>query len=795
MNNSMQTKPAYYRNEDYEPEVDGLVNFKNYFMYADMVRNKSIRKVIYVPEDLTINNIDDHIIAIDNIFKDGIESEFVHNCKITIKWENCQCDISIVDYWLNLFMWAMILKTGNKIRPKHIFIGSKANIITGSDNALFPWELKRKDIQKYINTYILTLDNKINIGNVKLNQIIADALWYFSYLEHFAYYLANTINNEDDIDLMRALPEFNEAMHTSLSNIPIEQVKDEGMRVAYKIIDIIKDSERYIGYEHGLTNSFRANEAINPRQFKEVAINIGTKPNGQGGIYPNIINKNFKTGGVNDPTSYFIESSCARSAQILSKINVGDSGEFARLLGLNNTDTVFNIDPNYECMSQHFVKYEIKSKIHLNMIKGRYFRYTPRGMDYLVNHEDLSMVGKSIYLHSPMTCASNSAGHGICRKCYGTLYWTNYNINIGKIAAEIISAQLTQRLLSAKHLLETMISTIKWNAEFRDFFDVDINSIKLTDDILEDDNVHKYIMVIDPDDVQLVSDEEESISVSDEYDDEDSGGESIDNDDVGIYNEYITSFIIITPDGKHITFGAEDQQELYLSTEFNNIIRKKAYANEGKIHIPLDKLDDCILFYIKINNNEISKAMNDIKNVINKAAVTENLTKDEALQQLVDLIVTGDLEIDSIHLEVILSNQIVDPKNILAKPNWNNPNVQYRMFTLNQALTNNPSIIISMLYKDLHRVLYNPLSFNKNAPSFFDLFFCEQPQVYMSDELLTEDTSDIRDLQNRVQMYSLTNKPTKEAEMMAKLEEFMRNDPELCKDIPTVEDVTDVEDK
>ena len=116
------------------------------------------------------------------------------------------------------------------------------------------------------------------------------------------------------------------------------------------------------------------------------------------------------------------------------------------------------------------------------------------------------------------------------------------------------------------------------------------------------------------------------------------------------------------------------------------------------------------------------------------------------------------------------------------------------MFTLNQALTNNPSIIISMLYKDLHRVLYNPLSFNKNAPSFFDLFFCEQPQVYMSDELLTEDTSDIRDLQNRVQMYSLTNKPTKEAEMMAKLEEFMRNDPELCKDIPTVEDVTDVED-
>jgi hypothetical protein len=128
--------------------------------------------------------------------------------------------------------------------------------------------------------------------------------------------------------------------------------------------------------------------------------------------------------------------------------------------------------------------------------------------------------------------------------------------------------------------------------------------------------------------------------------------------------------------------------------------------------------------------------MNDIINVINKSSVTENLTKDQALQSIVDLIIDGNLHIDSVHLEVILSNQIVDPKDILKKPNWNSPNAQYRMFTLNQALTNNPSVIISLLYKDLHRVLYNPLTFRKNAPSFFDLFFNEQPQNYMSNKLL-----------------------------------------------------------
>ena len=133
--------------------------------------------------------------------------------------------------------------------------------------------------------------------------------------------------------------------------------------------------------------------------------------------------------------------------------------------------------------------------------------------------------------------------------------------------------------------------------------------------------------------------------------------------------------------------------------------------------------------------------MNDIINVINKASVTENMTKDEALQTIVDLVIDGNLDIDAIHLEVILSNQMVTKDDILKKPNWNNPNVEYRMLTLNQALTNNQSVVISLLYKDLQRVLYNPLTFTKHAPSFFDLFFCEQPQLYMNDELLTDDPS------------------------------------------------------
>jgi hypothetical protein len=274
-------------------------------------------------------------------------------------------------------------------------------------------------------------------------------------------------------------------------------------------------------------------------------------------------------------------------------------------------------------------------------------------------------------------------------------------------------------------------------------------------------------MIIDPEDVQLVNEEEDTVSYED-------GEESIIvEEDTGVYNEYITSFIIRTPEGVDITFGSEEQTELYISQDLNNIIRKKASNTDGKINIPLSAFDDSVLFYIKINNNEISKTMNDIINIINKSSVTEKMSKDEALQYIVDLVIDGNLSIDAVHLEVILSNQIVDPDNILKKPNWNNPAAKSRMFTLNQALTNNPSVIISLLYKDLHKVLYNPLTFTKNAPSFFDLFFCEQPQLYMDESLYVTEVTDIKDYENGIKMYSVVSNETREDELMKKIEEAM----------------------
>ena len=52
------------------------------------------------------------------------------------------------------------------------------------------------------------------------------------------------------------------------------------------------------------------------------------------------------------------------------------------------------------------------------------------------------------------------------------------------MASELLSSVLTQRLLSAKHLLETNVKALNWVPEFKDIFAVNWNMIMIMDDFV-----------------------------------------------------------------------------------------------------------------------------------------------------------------------------------------------------------------------------------------------------------------------------------------------------------------------
>lgn len=660
-----------------------LVNFNNYGIFAELVQQGSM--TIYT-KDLNNGNIDKAFFDIMNILKDGIEDPFVHSMKITIVFTDGESvNLSIFDLFFNLIMWKLPLSVGDPLTSEYLF---------------FEEAITRKTIKKYIDSKLLN-KHRTTIDNLKLNNIIDDTLYKFKYIDDFSFYLFNTVNNEDTIELMNADPVFYQCLHSDLSNVPLDKIKDVGMDITNESIRRIKNSD------HCLADSFRAGEGINPKQYKEVLINVGTKPDGNGGVFNNSINSSLSNGGLKTLSDNFIDASVARLAEILKKENVGDSGHFSRILGLNNQQTMLNPDPEYICHTKNLEEIYISSPDILDKFKNRWYRLRMDGPEYNMSSEprinEKHLVGKTLYFRSPMTCASHTHGHGVCYRCYGNLAYTNADINIGKIATEILGSDLTQKLLSAKHLLESKIVSMNWPEYFKDFFEINWNIIVIKDDLQD---LKKYKLII-----RDINQENE--------------------DDNFDYNDYITYFEVETPNGDRFKINTDRNDNIYISTEVNEIISSMDENEDGYV-ITFDKIAGVNLFLIKLSNDDLSKTLDDLTHMIDRLVDVNEHDRNSWLQSVLEIVIEGGVDIDAVHMEVILSNQIRTPNDILETPYWEYPNEEYRLLTLSQALTYNPNVSTSLVYDSLPKALFNPISFKKKKSAEVDLFFMEQPQGEMN---------------------------------------------------------------
>lgn len=667
-----------------------------YYPYEDLVTTG--RQTIYT-KDLNADNIDNHFYSIINILKDGIETEFVQNMFITVVFCNdVTVDLSIFDYTINLMFWCLFAKVGEPIIDIHLV-----------------WfeNITKKVIKEYIDTNFIDKYRK-TLPFIVMNQTIDSTIGKFRDLRPFQMYLANTLNLEDTIDLMNMYPEFNETVHFDPAGIPLEDVKEVGMQATNLQIKYIKNSN------HCLRDSFRTGEAISPKQYKEVAVNIGTKPDGLGSVYPTTVNHSFMNGGLSDPVELTIESSVGRVAQILQKTNVGESGAFARSLGLNNQDTFLHINPDYICDSVNFEEITFENETMVNMYDKRYYRESPNGMEKVLHSDKInkkSLIGKKLYFRSPMTCASAARGDGICYRCYGDLAFVNRDINPGQIAAEGLSSIYTQILLSAKHLLESLVVKMEWSQGFYDFFQLEFNSFALR----EGCDFKGYKLIIN-EDIQ-------SLEEIDEID----------------HNYYITEFIIRNPKGDEINIHTANADNLYFDKDFYNYLIDMFPENkDGEetyyAEIDLNKLRDFdILFVVEIKNNELSATMNKIEKLIDNKTVISEYDRNSILHEFITTNIQGNIILDAVHFEVLLMNQMREASDELEKPDWTIPNAPYQILTLSKSLSNNQSISVRLQSNKVNRILNSTQNRFLCKPSTTDIFYMEQPQEYLQNDLISDD--------------------------------------------------------
>ena len=672
-----------------------LANMENYGFYKPLV--KEGYQVIKT-DDITNDNIDEHFKNIINILNDGIELPEIKELKIHVVFPDDELDLYIFQYMFNLMFWTLIVCSGNRIMSYNLFF---EEVIT-------------RDVMKdYIDNQFVRPNIKF-MELIRINQNIDRCLGKFRDIINFQMYLCNTIDFKDTTDFMSEFPEFNDIIHLDTTGVAMEDIKEYGMKYTNQMIKYITRADR----DHNLKYPFISHEGVNAKQFKEVAVNIGTKPNGKGGAFPRPINSSFINGGLGSVEDIIVDSSIGRIAQILTKQNVGQSGAFARRLGLNNQDSRLHHDPTYSCDSINFVKVNIKSKDILKIYDMRYYRFTENGMEYLLDaRKDKHLIGQTLLFRSPMTCASAARGNGVCYRCYGNLAYANKTINIGQIASELLSNIYTQKLLSAKHLLESAIVKMNWTAGFYEYFNVEFDQLTLKDGL----DVKKITIIINENDIIENECEEDTPSMEE-------------------YN-YVYSFIL-----KHgnnsITIKTSDEDPIYITNDMVALMNSVGKVDDETWEIPGEKVKDICPFVIDVQNDELSKVMKQVKNLIDNKSSIKGHNKDSLLEAFIDANIAGGIRINAVPFETLLMNQIRHIDDLITKPDWSNKNEPCQLVTLDQALSDNPSINVRLQSSKLKRTLIHPSNRYLSAPSNMDLFTVEKPQEFINSSYIDKDKAE-----------------------------------------------------
>ena len=268
----------------------------------------------------------------------------------------------------------------------------------------------------------------------------------------------------------------------------------------------------------------------------------------------------------------------------------------------------------------------------------------------------------------------------------------------------------------SKHLLTTKSDKIILSKGFEDYFELDGNQLIFTKDENECKNL--YIkMNLDDFNVDL-----------DEFSLEYQNINSNNNDDDFVVAEelQINKFYITDEDGSNIDkLFIENDIYMNISDSLYELIQKYSKGHKKKILIPLSAIEENdTLFTVDINNAELTKTLNLVKDLFEKKDHLGCKTIDEMVQRLVDLLIEGKIYSNIVHCEILVRNLIRSVNDEFKFPDLEKGE-EYEILTVKKALMNHPSPLLSLGFERIKEQIKGTLLFKKHGNSIFDNLFKE----------------------------------------------------------------------
>lgn len=243
--------------------------------------------------------------------------------------------------------------------------------------------------------------------------------------------------------------------------------------------------------------------------------------------------------------------------------------------------------------------------------------------------------------------------------------------------------------MSAKHLLSTSTEKIEWGEEFEECFTTNMNYIYF--------NETQSSITINWNDVL--------------FDEED--------------NAYVTKFEITPAGKKSFTYETpgedEDQVKLYL----NDIILSQEKKDEESVDFSISSKsfpDDTPVFSFTAKNNELSKSLQQILDLIESTGHLGIEDMDTFVNKFADLLIENGLGyINSVHAEMISSVLFRDEDG--KKPDFTKEDIgDYTIYRISKAIMNGP-IATSLAFERLSDQFINLQTYQKDESSYTDYLF------------------------------------------------------------------------
>jgi hypothetical protein len=491
--------------------------------------------------------------------------------------------------------------------------------------------------------------------------------------------IGNTISLYSIIKLAERNPEVLELINTEIpAGLQFDEIEDLLKNRSSRLIEILSEEDTCF------KDYFNAKTGIDKKQFGQVMVNVGLKPDLFGNVISDPIDTNYVR-GLRDTNDFYINALGGRKALITTHKRVKDSGYLTRKLSLLLIDT--RLDSNIDdCGSGVYVPCNVFNEGVFKRIIGRWYLNEEFNELYCIheNHE-FDLVGKTILLRSPMTCCSENGK--VCRTCYGdNLSKLNHQMHIGIVAVLLLTNQLTQRLLSSKHLLQTSSTKINWDPKFLETFSVERNMVLLA-------SLDGFI-VINTEDWE--EDEEEGIFTINEFQ---------------------------IKQGKE-SFPIKTEIPLIVGDELKDAVLEYK-ENNGIAVVPIKILNpEGSVFTLVMENNELSASL---QNILDLVESTSHLGIDDPVMiynKFSELLEESSIQLNLVHAELILRCLIRDPNDLTHRPDFTTGEwPESVVLRVTEALLKSPSVAISLAFERVKKQFTSPETYEKDLDSVMDVFF------------------------------------------------------------------------